>query len=209
MRALLHKSRHAVAVALCALGLAAAPADAAIVDLDAYVLNPILQDDGITPLADGSWVMIIGSWDGTIDPMVQIGPDYIAASVTGDDVILGIVQIDSLFGPGTFGTTVQYDSTLVNNVYIRFFDTTGPLTGMIWWGTSPMIGPVGVTLGVTTVQFDPGGSLQVDQENNFVIIPEPGTANLLLLVGGMIWAMRAKMARKKNKDQEETGRESS
>ena len=208
MREAYSKLRRAGVVALCVLGLFAVPARAAIVDLDAYVLNPILQDDGITPLADGSWVFIIGSSDTNIDPMVSWGTNFIANSVTGDDIILGIVQIDSLFGAGTFGTTVQYDSTLVNNVYIRFFDTTGPLTGMIWWGTSPMLGPVGVTLGVTTVQFDPDGSLQTDEYDSFVVIPEPSTANLLLLVGGMIWAMRASMARKKEKEEQKTEGES-
>ena len=175
----------------------AAAVRAAIVDLDAYVLQPILGGDGVTPLADGSWVFIIGTADNVIDPMQTYGgTNFIANSTTGDDIILGIVQIDSSLGAGTFATTVQYDSSLINYVYIRFFDTNGPLTGMLYWGTSTVF-ELGVTLGVSTVQFDQNDQLVATNFNNFVIIPEPSTANLLLLVGGMIWAMRASMGRKK------------
>lgn len=190
---------------LVCIGIGAAAARAAIVDLDAYVLQPILGGDGVTPLADGSWVFIIGSGaDGEINPMVMIGTNFIANSTTGDDIILGVVQIDSTFGPGTFATTVQYDSTLVSQVYIRFFDTNGPLTGMLYWGTSSLF-DLGVTLGVSTVQFDPDDQLVATNYNHFVVIPEPSTANLLLLVGGMIWAMRASIQRKKEEAEDETG----
>ncbi len=185
--------------ALCLVLAAVGVARAAIVDLDAYVLNPILGGDGVTPLADGSWVMIIGSGNNVADPMDTWNvTNLIADSTTGDDVILAIVQIDSLFGPGTFGVTVQYDSSVINYVYIRFFEFTNwPIVNMVYWGTSAVYS-LGVTLGVATVQFDPGGSLVATNYNNFVAIPEPSTANLLLLVGGMIWAMRASMNRKKD-----------
>lgn len=187
----------------------AAAVRAAIVDLDAYVLQPILGGDGVTPLADGSWVFIIGSGDSVIDPMMTYGApatNYIANSTTGDDVILGVVFIDSSLGPGTFATTVQYDSSLIDYVYIRFFDTTGPLTGMLYWGTSTVF-ELGVTLGVSTVQFDQNDQLVATNYNNFVVIPEPSTANLLLLVGGMIWAMRASMGRKKKANKATEGNE--
>lgn len=191
-------------VAFCIALLGVAATRAAIVDLDAYVLNPIYGGDGITPLADGSWVMIIGSGNNVADPMeVWNGTNLIADSTTGDDVILAIVPIDSLFGSGTFGVTVQYDSSVINYVYIRFFQFTNwPIAGMVYWGTSAVYS-LGVTLGVSTVQFDPGGSLTATNYNNFVAIPEPSTANLLLLVGGMIWAMRASMKRNKEKEDSE------
>ncbi len=196
IRARFHTVRRLLAWALAVTSAGVLSARAAIVDLDAYVLQPILGGDGVTALADGSWVFIVGSGDSVLNPMQSIGTNFIANSVTGDDEILGIVQIDSTFGAGTFATTVQYDSSLINYVYIRFFDTTGPLTGMLYWGTSTVF-ELGVTLGVSTVQFNPGDQLVATNYNNFVIIPEPSTANLLLLVGGMIWAMRASMGRKK------------
>lgn len=205
MLAFFQKYRRLLLALLVSTSLGVVAARAAIVDLDAYVLQPILGGDEVTPLADGSWVFIIGSADDVIDPMVQIGTNYIAYSTTSNDVILGVVKIDSSLGPGTFATTVQYDSSLINYVYIRFFDTTGDLTGMIYWGTSTVF-ELGVTLGVSTVQFDQDDQLVATNYNNFIVIPEPGTANLLLLVGGMIWAMKASMGRKKKengKQQEE------
>lgn len=194
-------------VAVACLGVL--PARAAIVDLDAYVLYSIMQQDGFTPLADGSWVYIIGSGDNVANPMNTYGSpatNLIANSVTGDDVILGIVQIgENVISNGTFFTTVQYDSDEVQYVYIRFFDTTGLITGLVYWGTSTVF-QLGVTLGVSTVQFDPDGSLIATNLNNFVIIPEPNTANLMLLVAGMIAAMRASM-RKKDDDEEDAPRQ--
>lgn len=208
MRARFHTARRLLLSALVAAACFAAIARAAIVDLDAYVLQPIIGGDGVTPLADGSWVFIIGSTDNVIDPMQTYGgTNYIANSTTGDDVILGVVFIDSSLGAGTFYTTVQYESTNINYVYIRYFDTTGALTGMLYWGTSSIF-ELGVTLGVSTVQFDENGQLFATNYNHFVIIPEPSTANLLLLVGGMIWAMRASMGRKKKTEEVTEGSKS-
>lgn len=199
MRGSFHNVKRLWAALVVAVAMGAPVAHAAIVDLDAYVLQPILGGDGVTPLADGSWVFIIGSGDGVLDPMQQFGPYYDAYTTTGDDVILGIVQIDSSLGPGTFATTVQYDSATINYAYIRFFDTTSNLiAGPVYWGTSSVFA-LGVTLGVSTVQFDDNNQLVATNYNTFVVIPEPGTANLLLLVGGMIWAMRSSMGRKKKK----------
>ena len=182
-------------VTLVAVLLGVAVVRAAIVDLDALVEYAIL-DRFDTPLADGSWVYIVGSSNAIIDPMATYaGTNYIANSATGDDVILGTVQINlDNYSNGTFFTTVQYDSDQVKYVYIRFFDFTNqPITGMVYWGTSTIF-QLGVTLGVSTVAFDQGG-LKATNYNNFVVIPEPNTANLIMLVAGMIWAMRATMRR--------------
>ncbi len=185
---------------LTAVLVAMACVRAALVDLDAYVDFAILDNNG-TPLADGSWVYIIGSGDATNDGMYNVGTNLIGASVLNDDVILGVVQIGTdVNSNGTFFTTVQYDSDDVEYVYLRFFDTTGALTGLIYWGTSTVF-ELGVTLGVSTVQFDPAGSLQATNLNNFVVIPEPSTANLFVLVAGMLWAMRAGIRKKARKQQ--------
>lgn len=171
---------------------------ALIVDLDAFVDMAILQEDLTTPLADGSWVYIIGSGDSTNDGMTVYGStNLIADSVQGDDVILGVIQIplNSTPGSGTFFTTVQYESDDVNFVYLRFFSTTSfPITGMVWWGTSSMF-QLGVTLGVATVQFDQIDQLAATNQNNFVVIPEPSSMNLFVLIAGMLWTIRARMKR--------------
>ena len=186
------------ALALALLGMALV-VRAAPVDLDAWVEYSIMSGDGVTPLADGSWVYIVGSWDNISDPMVSIGTNLIGASVTGDDVILGAVQINlDSYSNGTFATTVQYQSDQVQYVYIRFFDTVGPLTGLVAWGTSAIY-QLGITMGVSTVEF---GQNYITQTNNFVVIPEPTTGNLVVLVAGMIWAMRSSMRRAGKPDAE-------
>jgi hypothetical protein len=171
-------------------------AKALIVDLDAFVDMAILQEDLSTPLADGTWVYIIGSGDATNDGMeVYGGTNLIAGSVLGDDVILGVIQIplNELSGSGRFFARVEYESDDINFVYLRFFNATSmPITGMVWWGTSSMF-QLGVTLGVATVQFDQFDQLAATNQNNFVVIPEPSSMNLFVLVAGMLWTIRSRI----------------
>lgn len=178
-----------------------APSRALLVDLDAYVDMGILGPDYVTPIADGSWVFIIGSTDTNQDPMQAVGTNFIAGSVTGDDVILGAIQIplNAFTNSGMFFTTVQYDSDTINYTYIRFFDTPGPLTGALYWGTSAMF-QLGITLGVSTVEYGQGTNLVATNFNNFVIIPEPSTGNLFIMVAGMLWAMRAHRAGQRRRE---------
>lgn len=166
------------------------------INLDVYVENPIYQCDGVTPLAYGSWIMIIASADNVIDPMETWGgTNLIADSTTGDDVILAIIPTDEWNGPGTFYASVLFDTALYNYIYIRFFAYTNwPISGMICWGTSTIF-EVSQFMGYAFVQTDPDGSLYATNMNNFVAIPEPSTANLLVVVGGMIWAIRASARR--------------
>ena len=196
MRQSAHIKWPVVWVALLVALLGVAVVRAAIVDLDAWVEYSIYQSDGTTPLADGSWVYVIGSYDSVVDPMFSYGTNLIAEYTTGNDVILGAVQINlDSYSNGTFYTTLQYDSDEVKYVYIRFFEFTNnlPVTGLVDWGASTAF-LLGVTLGVSYVDF--GGGLQADHTDNFVVIPEPTTGNLIVLVAGMLWAMRSSMRRK-------------
>ena len=184
------------------------PARAALVDLDAYVSFSIYDESGNTPLADGSVVYIIGSGNATVDPMSNSGTNLIAYSTTGDDVILGYATIGGTGSNGTFFTTVQYDDTFVNYVYIRFFDFTNDpydIQGMVYWGQSSnfFLGPP--TLGVSTVNFNPDATLVTSNYNNFIAVPEPNTANLLVLVAGMGWAMRASMKGRRKDEKKKQG----
>lgn len=177
---------------------------AVLTDLDAFVTYAIMQQDGVTPLADGSWVYVYVSVDAIADPMVTVGSpatNYIAGSWTTNDYVIGAVQIGNAGSNGTFFTTLQYDSSVYNYAYIRFFNFTNPLpvTGMVWWGESDVLA-LGITAGVATVQFDFTRTLTTDQHNNFVVIPEPSTANLVILIAGMFWAMRASMRKRDDGD---------
>lgn len=182
---------------LCGLGASSAMADA---NIDVVVLSPLLGGDGITPVADGSWIMIIASADNTIDPMQQAGDGYIANSTTGDDVIIGMMQVDAALR--TYGVEAAYsflfDDTPFNYVYIRVFDSAGPLTGELYWGTSDIVDLDSIQdPGLGNVYYFEVPGFTLTNQDNFVIIPEPSTANLILLVGGMAWAMRANIRRKK------------
>ena len=195
MQLRLHRGGRLLAVA-CALWCAGwSVAQAALVDLDAYVSYAIYDSTTTVPIPHGAVVYIYGSGDNTINPMQTVGgpTNYVAGSATGDDIVLGVARIgDNVTSNGTFFTTVQYESTQINYVYIRFYDYTGtlPVTGLVYWGASSNFFLGSPTLGVSTVDFNPGGTIASTNLNNFVAIPEPSTANLIVLVAGMAWALR-------------------
>lgn len=182
---------------LCLLLLAGTVscAYALIVSLDVYVEFGLLDENG-DPLVDGMTVLVMGSSDPINDGMVLYGSgptNYIAESVINDDILLATVTISSNESgvAGGFFATLTYDSDEINYVYIRFFNAPpGALTGMIYWGTSSVV-QLGVTLGVSTVSFDSGGQLEATNYNNFVVIPEPSTVNLFVMMAGVLWAMRS------------------
>jgi hypothetical protein len=202
----LNKYWRVLAVCLLILTGSAACAFALIVSLDVYVEFGILDENG-DPLDDGMTVMVVGSGDNVNDGMLLYGgTNYIANSTINDDVILATITISSNESgvAGGFFATITYESDDIDFVYIRFFNAPpNNLTGMIYWGTSSVV-QLGVTLGVSTVNFNPGDNLQTTNYNNFVIIPEPSTANMFVMVAGMMWAMRSQM-RKKVKNQVDHG----
>lgn len=188
--------------AIATLWLLAVPAFSATINLSAYVYIALLDETGTTPLADGSIVQIIGSYDSIIDPIGTSGTN-VTGSTTGDDVILATIAINSanLGSNGTFYVSnIFYESDDIKNMYIRFYDTTNSLVGMISWGESPM----------TNVEYDAFGSIVVDfiggysatNQNSFVVIPEPNTMSFILMWVGMVAALKSTMrqeGRKKGK----------
>jgi len=198
------KKGRLLVICLSILMGSAACAYALIVSLDVYVeFGLLFPNDSpppdYLPFPDGMTVMLIGSQDGINDGMdTWGGTNLIADSVNGDDQILAILTVSSNESgvAGGFFATLTYESDDVSFVYIRFFNAPpNALTGMIYWGTSTVY-QLGVTLGVSTVNFSPETNLIADNYNNFVIIPEPSTANLFVMVAGMMWAMRSHMRRK-------------
>lgn len=203
MHGRLQRLRGFAKIALAAIFLAAPSAHAAIINMTAYVLSSLYQQDGVTPLADGSIVQIIGSFDNLIDPMEEFGGGY-TGNPTGDDVILATIVIDStLLGiDGTFyASGIYYNNDDIKHAFIRFYNSPGPLEGLIWWGESP----------IQNIEYDAFGAIFVDfvggysttNQNNFVVIPEPNTLNYFLMWAGMLGALRSSMrreARKKTKE---------
>lgn len=188
---------------LALTGLLAGGAQAALINLQAYVTYALLNNDGTTPLADGSIVQIIGSFDGTIDPIGMQGTN-VTGQTTGDDVILATITIQSseLGSNGTFfAGDIYFESDEIQYMYIRFYDSTGPLTGLVYWGESVISNATHHQFGVLEMDFV-GNYVATNPGNfNFTAIPEPGTLNFILMWSGMVAAMRASMKREKKKGQ--------
>ncbi|MCZ7592045.1 MAG: hypothetical protein M5U15_07750 [Kiritimatiellae bacterium] len=185
--------------ALAALLLSLTVSSGAVINLSAYAYIALLNSDGTAPLADGSTVQIIGSYDDVIDPMSMIGSNY-TFQTTGDDIILATITIDSsqLGSNGTFYVgNIYYESDDIKNMYVRFYDTIAVMTGMIYWGESPM----------TNVEYDAHGSIVVDfvggysttNTGNFVVIPEPSAFNLSVICFGILAAIRNTLREDKRK----------
>lgn len=196
-------------VAFLALLASVATVRAATINLTGYVTFALLQNDGVTPLVDGSIVQIIGSSNNLAEPMAFAGTNLVANPVP-DDILLATITIDStaLASNGTFFVNnVFFQSDQVNYIYIRFFDTTGPLTGQIAWGESPLFSATNHQFG--SLELDFIGDYAATNINNFGVIPEPGTGNLMLVWLGMIAAMRASIrgSRKKENAPAKTGTE--
>ena len=193
---------------VCGLLFAGLPAArAALVSLDIYVTYSILDNTGSAPLADGSWVIVVGSSDNVNDGMVTYGTtNYIANSAQGNDIVLGTVFIgdNSFANTGKFFQTFQYDTTQnVGYVYVRYFQTTGSdITGMVHYGQSDVFNLNPTNFGVVSIDAASLSSLVASNFDNFVVIPEPGTAQLLFLAGGMLFA--ARMTRKRAKKRAKT-----
>lgn len=183
--------RGVAAAALLAMACAASPAYGAIINMTAYVLNPLYQQDGITPLPDGSIVQIIGSTDGIIDPPATWGGTNLTGNTTGDDVILATIVVDSsvLGIPGTFYVSgIYYDNTVINYAYLRFYNTTGTISGLLYWGETPIQNIEYDAFGTIFVDF--GGGYSTTNQNNFVVIPEPSTTRLFLVAIFLVLAVR-------------------
>ncbi len=187
------------AYAVACLALLVTTASAVSINLQAYITYSLLTSNGSSPLADGSVVYIIGSKDGVADPMQTYGAtNYIANSVTGDDIIIGVATIYAadLNSNGTFyAGSFYYDDALVDYLYIRFFDAPGPnVTGMVNWAISAPptnVGDISDCCGLSTIEVDFIGNIAATNYNNFVVIPEPATVNLIVMCGGMLSALGA------------------
>ncbi len=166
---------------VCTVGFSAY--GASLMNLFAQVSFSIQTTEGGANLPDGSLVYIIGSGDTTIDPMVSQGTNFVSYSTTGDDDIVGVVRIGdnapSGSGQFTWNATIQR----YTNMYIRYFTWTNDsihVVGYTNWGESQMqqvnFGP----FGLATIDFAPTTNLYTTNADNFIIIPEPGTAGLML-----------------------------
>ena len=169
---------------------------AATVRLEAYVSFAIKASNGV-PLVDGSIIQIVGSGDGVIDPFPSLGTNLIATGTTGDDEIVGTVTINSsdLGSNGTFfSADFTFDSENISFLYLRAFDSLGPLAGLIDWSFSDILPATNFHFGVLEVDFV--GDFRTTNNNNF-LVPEPGSGSLLLVFMSLLFGMRYSMRSRK------------
>ena len=173
---------------LMALFFLCVPASKAlIVTLSATTSFALTGPNG-SALQEGSVVMIIGSFDSVAGPMVPYGTNLLSYTVTGDDVFVGLAYVldDGTIDAGGF----KYDSTLVNYLYLRFFDATNyPVEGYHAWGTTDVWG-VTNTFQYVDLDFAPQHGYGVGHTNYFVVIPEADTRNLYGMASmlALVWA---------------------
>lgn len=193
--------------------LSASMAQAASVLLVAYIESPdyLAGPDGVTPLADGSIVYLIGRPTQGVSPppdggMPPYGGSLIASGTTGDDVLLATIRIgEENLDPNTgrFEVTFEFPDThpyQVDNIgwaYIRFFDTDTTPLGSVYWGVSDVIQIQTLFQGLDVVQFGSGAATNL---NTFAIIPEPGTGQMLLLFFAIAFGVHQNFKRKKKID---------
>ena len=169
------------------------------VTLEAYVSYGITSSNG-SDLADGSVIYVMGSQDAINDGMMQWqgaeGPTgYVGHSTLGDDIYIGMVRVDSAMGVGGtfYAGPFYFDSDLVNYLYIRIFDTNGIPLGYVNWTVSDVYAGTNYdpVTPVVYVDFNPTDShLSTTNYNYFYIVPEPGTAQLLMLTAGLMYGFR-------------------
>jgi hypothetical protein len=173
----------------------------ATVILQAFVSFAINDNGNVNPLADGSIVYLFGTDSGTVeDPLEDGNGDLIAQSVQGDNVFLATITIgEGIFSAGTglFAVAVEVPDN-IEYFYIRFFDTdVHPVQGTdIYWGESDAIQRQFIIDGMYQADFNPDDDLYTDQQDNFVVIPEPGTMQLVLLAGFVVVFLSMKLKRK-------------
>ena len=170
---------------------------AATIRLLAYTTFALTQVGG-TPLPDGSIIEIIGSGDAIQDGHVPFGGGFAWGTTLGDDIILASTVVDSSLGAGTFFQSLTYDDTVVNNLYIRFYDITAPPLGSngqtIAWGSSAVFAASSF-FGVDFQDFTPTGPLDTPNTNVFFVVPEPGSFSILAFMGLVLVTCRMKWFR--------------
>lgn len=187
--------------------------NALIVSLELYVdtYQFLESSDPDVVLADGSIIQIIGSATANAGSFQSYGDAFLADTTTGDDVILatsfvgaGGYEADS----GYFGFVfANYDITAFPYIYIRFFNTNtfanlmgNPTT--LAWGTSAVfqVSDHPIAEDSYVIYMSQDGPLVASETGTFTVIPEPSSISFFALVGGMTWAMRTQILRRRRRD---------
>lgn len=147
----------------------------------------ILEGPNGDALADGSYVMVVGSADNVMEDLYHEGSNY--QSLVENDIILGTFQLNTGNDEGWFDTGgFTFDSGVVQYVYLYFFNSSNyPVSGVTAYGHSSVIDARNWNPVTYSIELDMtrGTNLYVSATNNFVVIPEPSSGSLLVLFLGL------------------------
>lgn len=176
-------------------------ARATIVNLQVSITDGFLADAAGTALPFNSVVYVIVSQSPFVNPNY---PSGISAEEVNTDpgpidssqpteMLVATIRTDDIQGGGTFFPTSVglVDISTYQYVYLRFFDHQGgtPIEGSnIAWGVSSVVSNVfNEGFGFAEAIFT--GTNQTLFTNTFAVIPEPGTFQLILLSGTLLFLL--------------------
>jgi PEP-CTERM motif len=192
------KLRHAIFL----IGLAALPARATIIQLELYNSYPLVNSDGITPLAGNSSA-------GDLVQVIATGPDDAINAPSGstglpsgDDTVLFTLHVGT--GIPTSGTglldayPLDYSSTLVDsNFYVRFWNGTTVADSTDYGNSAIFELPAGDAFNQASLDFVPtsGSPHTTDQPFSLNVVPEPSSLFLFgfVVLGVWMWKRRRQL----------------
>ena len=157
----------------------------ATISLHVYTSAILQKGDASTPLANGSYVMIVGSSDNQRESFQTYGGTNLLTDLS-TDILIGTLTL--INGNGSFDSGgFTYDSDVVSHLYVYFFDnSTWPIEGITDWGYTVPVAISATQEFTGSVSIDLAGqNVSASNTDNFVVIPEPTTASLLLFFLGM------------------------
>ena len=157
----------------------------ATISLHVYTSAILQKSDASTPLANGSYVMIVGSSDDQRELFQTYGGTNLLTDLS-TDILIGTLTL--INGNGSFDSGgFTYDSDVVSHLYVYFFDnSTWPIEGITDWGYTVPVAISATQEFTGSVSIDLAGDIvSASNTDNFVVIPEPTTASLLLFFIGM------------------------
>lgn len=168
-------------------------AEAINVELNISITDGFLADAGGNPLPVNSVVYVIVSQDSFIDTSFTDTEPISAEAVGPNELLVGTIRTDDIGPDGTFFPTAVglVDISTYQYVYLRFFDYQGstPVLGSnIAWGVSAVVSNV-LDEGFGFAEATFTGTNRTTFTNTFAVIPEPGTFQLLLLSGTLLFLL--------------------
>ncbi len=194
-----------VAMALCLAGVASSQGATVSFWLWQETGDP-MEDGGGTPLAVGSWYMIIGTTQAAASTLTAFGlTSAIANSLGVGETLITYGRVVQQEGENGHINPywISYDTATFQptSFYVRFFDYAADNAfdgmqnwGTVDWGTTPLT--------AVPSEDPPSGDLDLgggmaNYTTNLWVIPEPGTSSLMMFAAALFCGLLISMEKKK------------